>query len=171
MRTSTFREPFMPLAGLAVIPASANAVPPALTENNECALSMDLSSNLRTIVLNTGGLQVVDIGGVAATITVAGSVTTPGAGVTIASLAVTNGATYAVQVQVGYGATAGALNDMNFQNNASVVGVLYVIPLANSGPTMTWFTRVTAGSGPFTVNAIAGGAGVYVASITATRVQ
>lgn len=171
MRTSTFREPFMPLAGLAVIPASANGLPPSLTENNECALSMDLSSNLRVVLPASPATSVVDVGGVASTITVVGSVTTPGAGVTIASLAVTNGGVYSVQVLAGYGATAGALNDMNFQNNASIVGALYVIPLANAGPTMTWFARVVGGSGPLTVNAVAGGAGVYVASITATRVS
>lgn len=171
MRTSQFREPFMPLAGIATIPASVAAAPPLLTDGNEAALCMDVNGNLRVIVLNTTAIPVVS--GIGDTLQNAGSAVAPAANGVIVSLAIPGAGVYDVTVLAGYGGTADVVNNMKFENNAVVVGPLYVTPVINGLPSTTRFQRVTVtGAINLTVNAVAaGGAGsVFIASISATRV-
>lgn len=173
MRTSSFREPFMPLAGIATIPASVAAVAPLLTDGNEAALVLDVNGNLRVVVGNAAANPVIvlPLAGIADTLTAAGKATAPAAGAAIATLAVTAG-TYWVEVWNGIPLGTPVVADINnvvLQNNAVAIGNA----LANDG-SITIFRRVTvAGAVNLTVNAIgAGTAGVtYAASITATRIQ
>lgn len=115
----------------------------------------------------------IDVGGIAPTLQVAGQATAPGANGAVATLTGLPAGVYSVLVQVGYGTTGGAINDMQLAVGTTVIGALYVIPVANSGPTSTWLSRVVVpnANGSIEVQAVAGAAGVYNASITATRLS
>lgn len=177
-RTSAGRNTFLVSLGTLTVPAQVDAAQPAgLIDGNAASLSLDTGGNLRTTLTAAGlpagtGLPVVNLGGIADTLLATGTVTTPGAGAAIATLAIPGAGTYNVLVIAGYGGTAGAVNDMVFKNNGTNVGTaLFVLPSTNV-QTPTPLVRITAtGAINFTVNAIAGGAGVYIASISAVRVS
>ncbi len=101
-----------------------------------------------------------------------GSATTPSAGQAIATIAAANlpAGKYKVLAMPGYGGTAGAINDMQVKKGATVVGSLSVQAATNTSFARQDFDQVTLdGASALTVNAVAGGAGVYAAVVTATK--
>ncbi len=102
----------------------------------------------------------------------AGSATTPGAGAAIATIAAGSlpKGKYRVRAFPAFGGTAGTVNDMQVKKGATVVGTLSVQAATNTPYARQDFDQVTLdGASALTVNAIAGGAGVYLAVITATK--
>lgn len=103
-----------------------------------------------------------------------GTATTPGAGAAIATIAaaVLPKGKYRVSVLPGAGGTGLATaNDMQLKKGATVVGTLFVQGgTTNTGYARQDFEQVSLdGSTALSVNAIAGGAGVYNAVLTATK--
>lgn len=101
-----------------------------------------------------------------------GTATTPGAGAAIATIAAGSlpKGKYRVAVFPAFGGTAGTVNDMQLKKGATVVGTLSVQAAVNTPYARQDFEQVTLdGATALTVNAVAGGAGVYLAVITATK--
>lgn len=105
----------------------------------------------------------------------AGTVTAPGAGaaiVTIAAASLPRG-TYRVLVSVGYGGTADVINNMELRKGTTVISDLYVIATVNGSPVQQEFIVELDGAQALSVNAIAAGAlgTVFNAMLVATRIM
>jgi len=102
-----------------------------------------------------------------------GTATTPGAGAAIATIAAGSlpKGKYRVSVLPSFGGTGGTANDMQLKKGATVVGTLFTQgATTNTGYARQDFEQVTLdGATALSVNANAGGAGVYNAVLTATK--
>jgi len=108
------------------------------------------------------------------TIFASGSVTGPGAGATIATIASGNlpAGIYLIDIQVWYGAVAGAENDMALQVSGSNIFTFQIDAAAASNiPVRLDAVRKLSGANDLTVVAVAGAAGTYKCSIAATKIR
>lgn len=174
--TGQARELIVPLAGLLTLPAHCDATPPTLIDGADTALTVDTAGNVRVTVLGpSGGVQVVNVNGIADSLTAVGTVVTPGAAGTIVSLAAVPTGVYDVTCIVGYGAVGDLPNNMKFFVGGVAVGNgLAVDPGATSAAIATRFPRVTiTGPATLTIQSIAAGAAgcVYYGSIIVTRLS
>jgi hypothetical protein len=144
-----------------VIVARANASAPALTENQPAELSLDLSSNLRTVI------------GMSDSQPAAGTVPTPALGAVICTLAAPGAGTYNIQVTTFVSGAQGTPVNMELRHGATSLGASTLQSVLNN-PVSVTFLRVTIAAGEaITVNATAADAAVgvvYIASIVVTRV-
>lgn len=103
------------------------------------------------------------------------TVTAPGAGaaiVTIASGNLTQGS-YRVVVICGYGGTADVINNMELRKGSTVISDLYVQAVANSNVTVPFERIELDGTQALSVNATLAGAvnTVFNAMIVATKIK
>lgn len=157
-----------------IFPATVNVADPVgLADLAIVQLSVDSQGRLRTVFSGTAPQLTVQEG-IAESLHAAGTVTAPGAGAAIATLAAPPAGTYEVIVHAGYGSNAGAVNNMELQRQAVAFATpLFVADTAGvAAPVRNKFRITLSGAQNLTVNAIAAGAAgdVYIASITAMRV-
>jgi hypothetical protein len=103
-----------------------------------------------------------------------GNVPGPAAGAAIATIAAASlpAGTYHVMAEVGYGAVAGAVDDMRLQAGATNLFTFRVAASAGVNQYVDIeLVRVLDGSTALTINAIAGGAGNYEGYMTATPIR
>ena len=101
-----------------------------------------------------------------------GTVTTPAANQAIVTVgqpgsgALWPPGNYQVTVGAWYGGTAGAADDMKLvMPSVTTISTLFVPPTVNGSPVLRTFTLKTNAGATFSVQAIAGGAGVYKATL------
>lgn len=161
----------VPIGQLNFVATINLAEPAALNDNELSMLSIDTVGRLR-VGLPTGGTPVfpADFGD---SLYTAGQAAAPGAGGAVATLAAPAAGDYHVYVIIGYGAAAGATNDMELRRaGAAFATPLLVQGVANPTLYMQGPFRITLnGAQNLTINAIVGAAGDYKGSIHAVRVQ
>jgi hypothetical protein len=103
-----------------------------------------------------------------------GNVAAPGAGVAVCTIAAGSlpAGTYSILASAGYGAIAGAVDDMRLQAGATNLVTLRVGAAANVQDQVNIdCVRNLDGATALTINAIAGVAGNYVGTLVATPIR
>lgn len=154
--------------GQLVFPASINAAEPAaLTDTNASMLSMDTAGRLR-VVGPAAGTPVVpaqQVDSLAARATVAA----PGLGVALVTLVAPAAGYYRITATVFF-TVAGAANNAEFREGATVVSSLQLPAVVSQVPLVHTFWRVLDGATNLSINATAADAvGNYSAMLIATR--
>lgn len=102
-----------------------------------------------------------------------GDVAAPGAAGVVCSIAAASlpAGTYHIQFEAGYGAVAGAVDDMQFRAGATVLFTFRLTAGAGSGFLNYECARILDGSTAISIVAIVGAAGNYIGTLVATPIR